>query len=61
VNEPSQASEPGKARSRLGVVIALSIVVALGALLAWMLEPPAGRSAAPPWVQAPPDAGAAPP
>jgi PEGA domain len=58
VNEPSDTSEPGKARSRLSVVIALSIVVALGALLAWRLKPPAGRSAPTPSVKAPPDAGA---
>jgi PEGA domain len=59
VKEPSEASEPVKARSRLAIVIALSIVVALGARLAWRLKPPRGPSAPTPSVQAPPDAGEA--
>lgn len=58
MNEPSEGSEPGEARSRLAIVIALLVVVALGALLAWRLKPPPGP-APPRSVEVTPDAGEA--
>jgi hypothetical protein len=58
VNDPSEPSEPGEARSRLSIVTALSIVVALCAVLAWWLKPPPKPAAPKPAVQTPPDAGA---
>ena len=60
MNDPSESSEPEHARSRLSIIIALSIVVALCALLAWWLKPPPEPAAAQPAVHIPPDAGPAP-
>jgi PEGA domain len=56
VNDPSESGEPGQARSRLSIAIALSVVVALCALLAWWLKPPERPAA--PAVQATPEPGA---
>jgi hypothetical protein len=39
VNDPSEPSEPGNARSRLSIVTALSVVIGLCAVLAWCLKP----------------------
>jgi PEGA domain len=58
VNEPSEGSEPGEARSRLAILIALLVVVALGALLAWRLKPPPGPAPSRS-VEVTPDAGEA--
>ena len=59
MTDPSESSEPGKARFRLSVLIALAIVIALGALLAWWLKPPEPPAAKP--AAAPPPSSAAPP
>lgn len=59
MTDPSESSEPGEARFRLSVIIALAIVIALGALLAWWLKPPEPPAAKP--AAAPPPSSAAPP
>jgi hypothetical protein len=61
VTDPSESSEPGKARSRLSIVFALSVVIALCALLAWWLKPPTEPPAPKPAVTAPPESRVVPP
>jgi hypothetical protein len=60
VSDPSSdASEPGSPRSRLSTIVALAIVFALCAFLAWWLKPPTPEPApAKPAVQAPPEPAA---
>jgi hypothetical protein len=57
VNDPSDLDDPGSARSRLSTIVALAIVFALCAFLAWWLKPPPiPEPAVPkPEVQAPPE------
>ncbi len=56
MNDPSDPDDPGSARSRLSTIVALAIVFALCAFLAWWLKPPPPEPAAPmPAVQAPPE------
>ncbi len=53
MTDRSEASDPGHARSRLSVIVALVVVVGLCALLAWWLKPPPEAVAPAPTVQAP--------
>ncbi len=59
MNDPSDSSESEHERPQLSIIVALSIVVALCALLAWWLKP-LPEPATQPAVHIPPDAGPAP-